>query len=187
MNDRRRVETVHEGSLFNVEVLTWTDERGRSVRREVVRHPGAVVIVPVLDDNLVMIRNYRVAVDARLWEFPAGKLESGELPERAAARELEEETGYSAKSLRKLGEFYTSPGFADELMHAFVADGLTPCGQRLEAGEDIAVEIVSRREALQMAHDGRLRDGKSIAALLMWASAEFPKLCGRPDPAEARS
>jgi ADP-ribose pyrophosphatase len=171
MSDRRRVETVHEGSLFKVEALSWTDERGRSIRREVVRHPGAVVIVPVLDaDHVVMIRNYRIAVDNRLWEFPAGKLEFGEEPGAAALRELEEETGYTAKSVRKLGEFYTSPGFADELMHAYVAEGLTPVGQRLEAGEDIHVQVVPTREALAMASGGKnaLRDGKSIAALLMW-------------------
>lgn len=171
MNDRRRVETVHEGSLFKVEALSWTDERGRSIRREVVRHPGAVVIVPVLDaDHVVMIRNYRIAVDDRLWEFPAGKLELGEQPRAAALRELEEETGYAATSVRELGTFYTSPGFADELMHAYVAEGLTPVGQRLEAGEDIQVRVVPIREALAMACSGKnaLRDGKSIAALLMW-------------------
>ncbi len=176
MNDRRHVETIHEGSLFKVEALSWTDARGRAIRREVVRHPGAVVIVPALDaDNVVMIRNYRIAVDDRLWEFPAGKLESGELPELAALRELEEETGYTAQRMRKLGEFYTSPGFADERMHAYLAEGLTHVGQRLEAGEDIHVEVIPRRDAMQMAHDGRLRDGKSIAALLMWMTAQHPE------------
>lgn len=165
----RRVETVHAGSLFDVEVLTWTDASGRAIRREVVRHPGAVVVVPIMDaERLIMIRNYRVAVDERLWEFPAGKLESDEDPAAAAQRELQEETGYAAASVRKLGVFYTSPGFADECMHAFAADGLSRVGQRLEAGEDIEVQTVSRSEALRMALDGRLRDGKSIAALLMW-------------------
>lgn len=176
MNDRRHVETVHEGSLFKVEALSWTDARGRAIRREVVRHPGAVVIVPALDaDNLIMIRNYRIAVDDRLWEFPAGKLEPNEQPELAAVRELEEETGYTAQHIRKLGEFYTSPGFANELMHAYVAEELTHVGQRLEAGEDIHVEVIPRSDALKMVHDGRLRDGKSIAALLMWVTAEQPE------------
>jgi ADP-ribose pyrophosphatase len=169
MNHRHRVETVHEGELFKVQALSWTDAAGRGIRREVVRHPGAVVIVPVLDDeHLVMIRNYRIAVDDRLWEFPAGKLERGEDPARAASRELEEETGYRAASVRKLGEFYTSPGFADELMHAYAAEDLSHVGQRLEAGEDIHVQVTPTAEALRMTRDGRLRDGKSIAALLLW-------------------
>ena len=89
-------------------------------------------------------------------------------PDRAAVRELEEEAGYTADCVRKLGAFYTSPGFADELMHAYVAENLRPVGQRLEAGEDIEVSIVPLREAMDMARSGALRDGKSIAALLMW-------------------
>jgi ADP-ribose pyrophosphatase len=126
------------------------------------------VVVPVLDaDNVVMIRNYRISVDQRLWEFPAGKMERGENPSHAAQRELEEETGYRAAQVERIGEFYTSPGFADELMHAFVAGNLQQVGQRLEVGEDIEVRTISRAEALMMVRDGRLRDGKSIAALLM--------------------
>jgi ADP-ribose pyrophosphatase len=162
--------TTHRGELFQVEVLNWVDERGRAIRREVVRHPGAVVVVPVLEGGrVVLIRNYRIAVDERLWELPAGKLEPGEDPAAAARRELEEETGYRCRCVRSIGEFYTSPGFADELMRAFVADGLSFVGQRLEPGEHIEVQEMSRREALSMARDGRIRDGKTIAALLLWA------------------
>ena len=80
----------------------------------------------------VMIQNYRIAPDELLWEFPAGKLEPGEDPSHAAGRELEEETGYRAGTVRKLGEFYTSPGFTDELMRVFVAEDLSFVGQRLE-------------------------------------------------------
>lgn len=163
------VESTHEGKLFRVEVLRMQGEDGREIVREVVRHPGAVLIVPVLDEQtLLMIRNYRIAVDERLWELPAGKLEPGEDPHDAAARELEEETGYRAGRITKLGEFYTSPGFADELMHAYLAEDLEHIGQRLEPGEEITVEPVNRDEAIAMACEGRLRDGKSIAGLLMW-------------------
>ena len=163
------VQTPHRGRLFTVQVLTWTDEQGRRVRREVVRHPGAVLVIPCLEGNrVVMVRNERIAVDRRLWELPAGKLEPGEAPRDAAGRELEEETGYRAARIRPLGEFYTSPGFCDELMHVFVADDLHLVGQRLEPGEDIFVETVPVAEALAMIDDGRIRDGKTIAALLMW-------------------
>ena len=162
--------TTHRGRLFSVEVLTWTDAEGRQVCREVVRHPGAVLIVPRLDgDRLVMVRNFRVAVDDRLWELPAGTLETDENPQEAAARELEEETGYRPGRMRRLGEFYTSPGFCNELMRVFVAEDLRFVGQRLEPGEQIQVEIVARAEALAMIDDGRIRDGKTIAGLLMWA------------------
>jgi ADP-ribose pyrophosphatase len=163
------LEVPYEGSLFQVHILRRRGEDGHEVRREVVRHPGAVLIVPALDDGrVVLIRNWRVAVNERLWEFPAGKLERGESPEAAAHRELEEETGYRAATLTPLGEYYTSPGFTDELMHAFLAERLTHGGQRLEHGEEIEVHAATREEVLSMAADGRLRDGKSIAALLLW-------------------
>ncbi len=104
----------------------------------------------------------------RLLELPAGTLERDEDPQHTAGRELEEETGYRAGRIHRLGEFYTSPGFADELMRVFVAEELAPGGQRLEPGEQIEVETVPCREALEMIDDGRIRDGKTIAALLMW-------------------
>jgi ADP-ribose pyrophosphatase len=163
------VETVYDGRLFKVQVHAHNDERGRTIQKEIVLHPGAVLIIPVLDaDRIVMIRNRRVAVNEQLWEFPAGKLEQGEAPHKSAERELLEETGYTAESIRKLGEFYTSPGFTNELMHVFVAESMTFVGQKLEAGEDIETAVVSVADALAMVSDGRLRDGKSIAALLMW-------------------
>jgi len=160
---------VYDGTLFKVDVLSWTDGQGRAIRREVVRHPGAVTVVGVTgDDHVLMIRNRRVAVDERLCELPAGKLEPGEPPEAAAVRELAEETGYRASRVRRLGEFYTSPGFADELMHVYVAEGLEPGRQRLEPGEDINVEPIALAAALDMVRRGEIRDGKSIAALLMY-------------------
>ena len=164
-----QTRTVYGGNLFNVEVKSWTDARGRGISREIVRHPGAVVIVPALDrDRLVMIRNHRVAVDEELLELPAGKLEPGEESARAAERELEEETGYAAGAIAPLGEFYTSPGLTDELMRAFVASDLRPVGQRLEAGERIRVEIMDRAEVMRRIDGGEIRDGKTIAALMLW-------------------
>ena len=169
MSTVRQSHISHRGNVFDVEVITQPDDRGRSVRREIVRHPGAVLVVPRLPDGrLVLIRNHRIAVDESLLEFPAGKLEPGEPPIDAAARELEEETGYRAARIEPLAEFFTSPGFSDERMHAFVADRLTEVGQRLEAGEQIQVETFSGAQVLAMIDNGRIHDGKTIAAMLFW-------------------
>jgi len=164
-----QVERVLDGEIFSVDRLRFDDEGGRPMTRHIVRHPGAVVVVPRLaDGRLVMIRNLRVSVGEWLWEFCAGKLERGEQPAVAAGRELEEETGHRAAAITALGTFFTSPGFADELMHAFAADGLTEVPQRLEAGERIKVERVSIDEIESMIRDGRVRDGKTIAAFALW-------------------
>ncbi|MBK8268964.1 MAG: NUDIX hydrolase [Planctomycetes bacterium] len=137
---------------------------------DVVRHPGAVVVLPLLSaDEVLMIRNFRHTLDRELWELPAGTLdEPGESPIDAAARELEEETGYRAGRIDPLGEFYPSPGFLNELIHAYVATDLTKTEQRLEPLEMIHVETVARDEAVRMAYDGRLLDAKSIITLLRW-------------------
>ncbi|MBX3355131.1 MAG: NUDIX hydrolase [Phycisphaeraceae bacterium] len=167
-----QVDRVLDCEIFSIDRLRVNLEGGREITRHIVRHPGAVVVVPQLDDGrLVMIRNLRVSVGSWLREFCAGKLERGEDPALAAARELEEETGYSASEIRPLGTFYTSPGFADELMHAFVARGLSPGERRLEVGERIEVDLVPATEVEDMLRDGRICDGKTIAAFALWRLA----------------
>jgi len=166
---------VHTGPVFSVERREYSDGTpgAPAIVRDVVRHPGAVAVVPVADDGrLVLIRNFRVAVDQWLWELCAGKLEPGEDPTSAAPRELEEETGLAAATITPIGRFFTSPGFADEVMHVFEARGLTPVARRLERGERIEVEALPIERVLEMVRSGEIRDGKTIAGLFLWLTRE---------------
>lgn len=149
---------------------------GRMVRREFVAHPGAVVILPVRDDGtILMIRCFRHALDAELLELPAGTLDKpGEEPIVAAARELEEETGHVAASLRPLGDFFPSPGVMNERIGAFLASGLRPTRQQLDETEQIRVEPMSADEALARIDSGEIRDGKTLITLLRWDRAGRP-------------
>lgn len=164
---------LHRGAKFDLELVTLPGRGGTPIKREVVRHPGAVVILPILDRGgerqVVLIRNERVSVGRELWELPAGTLEPMEKPEECAPRELEEETGYRAATLTPIARFHTTPGITDELMHAFAATGLTFVGQRLEIDERLTVHPTSAAKALSMVDSGEITDGKSMLTLLLAA------------------
>jgi len=138
---------------------------GRTVVRQVVKHPGAVVIIPQLEDSrLVLIAQYRFAVGETLLEFPAGTLETGEAPLDCARRELIEETGYRAEHWRALGIMYPSPGFCDEKQYLFVATGLVPKQAAGDEDEILEVKRLTVQEVERAMADGALVDAKSIAA-----------------------
>jgi ADP-ribose pyrophosphatase len=163
------VEKIFQGVKFSVERRRVLTRDGGTATREVVIHPGAVVVLPIRDDGrIVMIRNRRFAVGETLWELCAGTLEPDEDPAKTAARELVEETGYRASQIEALTTFYTSPGICDERMHAFVATGLSEVGQQLEATEQIEVELLTRSEVMALVRSGEIRDGKTIATLLYY-------------------
>lgn len=156
------VDEVYRGSLVTVEVQTW--ERPQR-RREVVRHPGAVAVVPFTKDrDVVLIRQFREAVGETVLEIPAGIRDvQGEDPAETARRELSEETGYRASSVRPLGRILSSPGFTDEAVDLYVADA-EPAG-RPESG--VEVVAMSFEEALAGVASGTITDAKTVAGLLL--------------------
>lgn len=154
---------IHTGRKIQVAI----DEEPGGVRRDVVIHPGAVAVLPLLDDRtVVLLQNVRPVVGETLWEIPAGTLEPGEPVEEAARRELAEETGYTARRWSRLGAFYPSPGILTERTHVWLAEELSPGSQNLEADEQITAHAVPLEQALGWVRDGTIRDAKTIVALL---------------------
>ena len=163
-------ESVYEGRIIKVRVDTVALSSERETTREVVEHAPAVVLVPIDDEgNVFLVRQYRYAVEQSLLEAPAGIVEAGESPRECAQRELQEEVGFMARYMRPLGGFWTSPGFCDEYMYAFLAKDLVP--SRLEADEDesIRVERYPMSDIPKLIRVGEIEDSKTISALLMAA------------------
>jgi len=162
-------EIVYSGRKIQVAVDTQTAADGTTIRRDVILHPGAVVILPVLDrDHVVLLRNHRFVIGATLWEVPAGTREPNEPLEDCAKRELLEETGYRAAKWRSLGYLYASPGVLDEQLHLFVAEELTPGPAQPEADEQLQAVTVRFDEAIRMCLVGEIKDAKTITLLLLW-------------------
>ncbi len=158
---------LYHGKKFDYQQLTVRHPSGFVFTREMVKHPGACIILPKLDDGrIVLIRCWRSTVERPLLELPAGTLEPGEPPASTAHRELIEEAGYDAASITPICHFYTSPGLSDEIMHAFLATGLRHVGQKLEPYEHITLHPVTPDEALAMIDRSEILDGKSILTLL---------------------
>jgi ADP-ribose pyrophosphatase len=154
---------------FDVVEIDQATRSGGIRARQVILHPGAVVIVPMVDqEHVCLIRNERVAVGKTLIELPAGTMEPPATPHDMAVRELQEETGYAAARWRELPSFYMSPGILRERMHAFVAEDLTAGAHAREEGENIDNLVVPWSEALAMVDRGEIEDAKTICALLLW-------------------
>jgi len=162
-------QLVFHGRKIDLVLETVISPDGQPQIREIVLHRGAAVLLPILDDQrVVLVWNYRYPIGQRLLELPAGTLEPGETSESCAARELEEEIGYRAGKLTKLAEFYPSPGVLSECMHLFLAEELQPTQQKLDAGESIEVEILPFEEAVQSVLRGQIRDAKTIVGLMLY-------------------
>jgi ADP-ribose diphosphatase len=162
----KKVKEIYRGRVVNLNVETVTLPNGATVELEVIRHQGAAAVVPLKDDgSVVLIRQYRHATGGYIYEIPAGKLDPGEDPRHCAARELEEEIGCRASSFTPLLSFFTTPGFTDEVIHIFLATGLTPGTQHLDHDEVLEVVEMPLDEAITRIQDGTIRDGKTIVGL----------------------
>jgi len=156
---------VHRGEKLELRIVQ-VEAEGEVMEKEVVVHPGAVVILPLLgDERVALIRNRRLAVGRELRELPAGTLRRGEAPEACALRELKEETGYEAGAIEFVGAFFAAPGWSTEQLFAFVARDLVPGEQELDKGERIEVDTVPLSEVPDMIKRGDIVDAKTIAAL----------------------
>ena len=161
---------VFAGRAFSVRRDRVSEPGGVVAVRDIVVHPGSVVLLPIFPDGtILLVRQYRHAARAFLWELVAGRVDAGESPVQAAHRELAEETGYSARRLRKLLEIFPSPGFVSERMWIFFATGLAPGAARPEDDERISARRFSLAALERMIRRGALRDAKSIAAILYYA------------------
>ena len=157
---------IFSGRTIHVSVDTVTLPNNTITELEIVRHPGASAVVPLLENGrVVMIHQYRYAAGGYLYEVPAGKLSPGEPPDVCARREVEEEVGYRVGQLESLGSIVTAPGFCDEVIHLYLATQLTHTQQSLDHDEIITVTEMPFAEAMNKIRDNTIRDAKSICAL----------------------
>jgi ADP-ribose pyrophosphatase len=171
-NTRAKVlksDVLYEGKVFQLRRDTVIEPGGVQAERDIIVHPGSVVVLPIFENGRVLlIRQYRHSVGEFLWELVAGRKEPNENPPAAARRELLEETGYSAKRLRKLMRVVPTPGFVNEWMWIFAAEGLTEGAAQPEEDEKITPRIFTLKQAEQMIERGTLRDAKSICGILYY-------------------
>jgi len=159
---------AYQGKIIGLKLETYRLGQKTKIA-EIVRHPGAVVIVPVdAEGNLLLVRQWRRAANEILIELPAGTLEPNEPPATAALRELQEETGYAAKALIPLGGFFSAPGFCTEYLHLFAAEGLSPAPLPPDDDEQIDLLSLPLADAFQMIEKGEIQDAKTIAGLFRY-------------------
>jgi ADP-ribose pyrophosphatase len=162
-------KVIYKGAIFGIRRDEVIEPSGVRTTREVITHPGSVVVLPVLaDKRIVMIRQYRHAAKQYLWELVAGRIDEGEAPRKAAARELMEETGYRAKRFKVFLDVFPTPGFLEERMYILLAEGLSEGQAQPEDDEKIVAKAYTRQELEEMMRLGKLRDAKSVAGLLYY-------------------
>ncbi|MBU5466325.1 NUDIX hydrolase [Virgibacillus sp. MSJ-26] len=164
-----KTEQIYQGKIVDLQVDDVTLPNGKTAKRELIKHSGAVAVIPITKDNkIVFVKQYRKPLEKAIIEIPAGKLEKGEKPETTAVRELEEETGYTTDQLSFVTSFYTSPGFADELMYIYLTADLHKLDHPVAGDEDEFVEVIelTLEEAKQYIKDEQIHDAKTNYAIL---------------------
>jgi ADP-ribose pyrophosphatase len=165
-----RSALIRKGRVFDFFTENVTLPNGVTMDMEIIRHPGAAAIVPVMEDHTVLLlKQYRHAVGGYIWEIPAGTLDPGEDARRCAQRELTEETGYAARHFEQLAQITPLPAYSDERIHLFLATGLTRAEQHLDADELLTVHRVDYARAVEMIAEGEIQDAKTIAGLQLAA------------------
>ncbi len=172
-------EPVFQGRVISLQVDTVQLPNGATATREIVKHPGAVAVIALLEGKLLVVEQYRKALQKSQVEIPAGKLDGGEEPVDAASRELEEETGYRPATLQHVCSYYTSPGFADEIIHIYFTDQLVPGDANLDEDEFLSVEAITLEQAKSYIEQGRISDAKTITAIYAW---QLYEMTGRITP-----
>lgn len=167
----KTIQTNHifTGKVISVQVDDVELPDGNKSQREIVKHPGAVAVIPVTPDGkIVLVEQYRKPLERSIIELPAGKMEPNEEPAHTAVRELEEETGYTTDRLQYVTSFYTSPGFADEIIHIYYTNEIRPLKEAVTGDEDEFVEIVtlSLEEAEQYVKEQKIYDAKTAYAII---------------------
>lgn len=163
-----KIKNIFSGRILKINELIVKLPDGNTTKREIISHPGAVAIIPILPNNkIIFVKQYRKAIEKSILEIPAGTLEKNENPKECAKRELIEETGYKAKNIKKILEFYPAAGYSSEKIHIFIAKGLSLVGVNTEPDEFIKTVILTRNQIKKLYKEGKIKDSKTLIGLFL--------------------